>query len=442
MSRTADLAASPGERSRRLRAGILTGVVTRGVGLVAPLLVIPLVVAQLGDTLSGVWLTLTALTSMLLWADLGLGNGLMTRLSGSLARRDLATSRQIIAVSYAVLTTSSLAACALLVMTVHLVPWQAMLNAEDPRVGWMVVAQLGAFLLNVPLGLVQRVQYALQEVGLSNLLMLVAPGVTVLGAVWARGADLPPIATIACISFGQPVASIVATLVTVVRHPELIPAFSDARWSAGKGLLVLGTGFLAVQGLSAVALNVDNLLIAHTAGVERVTDYAVVARVFAVLGLAITVVNQPLWPANAEALARGDTGWVRRTTRRLTLLSASLMGGAGLLIVLLGPWALRAWMGPSLHVTGGLLIGFALLWTLVALAAPSFMVLNAQGRVWRQALAWLAFLVLTGLGKFALGSAGQVDWFPWVTAVAYAGMLMPVALSGVLTLGENDGSHS
>ena len=69
----------------------------------------------------------------------------------------------------------------------------------------------------------------------------------------------------------------------------------------------------------ALAMNADYLVIAHVLGPESVTTFSVPARLFAQLGLLVSLVNLPLWPANGEALARGDVAWVRRITARMTL---------------------------------------------------------------------------------------------------------------------------
>jgi O-antigen/teichoic acid export membrane protein len=431
---TTDVGVSGTERSRRLRVGILTSVLSRFAGLAAPVIIIPLVIDQLGEELSGVWLTVTSLTSVLLWADLGLGNGLLTRLSSSVARGNLGEARGLIAVSYTLLGSFALLACAALLSSVDLVPWANVLNASDPEVKWIVVLQLGMFMVNVPLSLIQRVQYALQEVGMSNLIMLVAPVITIAGAVTAHLADFSALRTIACISVGQPIASLIATVVTFSRHRELFPSLSDATLVGSGQFLSLGAGFLAVQSLSALALNFDNLIIAHTAGIARVTDFAVVARVFGTLGLLVTMVNLPLWPANAEALARGDHAWVVRATGRMTAVSSASMVVGGVALVMFGPWLIREWVGDEIHVSSILIVGFSTLWLVIGLASPSFMLLNAQGKVVHQMVAWSLFVVMSGLTKIALGSSGHVDLFPMAGAAWYAILLLPVAMSGWVRL--------
>jgi O-antigen/teichoic acid export membrane protein len=64
--------------------------------------------------------------------------------------------------------------------------------------------------------------------------------------------------------------------------------------------------------------------VARVLGLDAAGHYSVVSRLYLALGLCVTLVNLPLWPANAEALARGEVTWVRRSTRRMAYVRAAL----------------------------------------------------------------------------------------------------------------------
>jgi O-antigen/teichoic acid export membrane protein len=58
----------------------------------------------------------------------------------------------------------------------------------------------------------------------------------------------------------------------------------------------------------------------------------------------------PIWPAYAEAWARRDTAWVRRTLKRSLALSVGISTAFGILIVLLGPLIVSLWTRKNVPV--------------------------------------------------------------------------------------------
>ena len=68
----------------RLRRALLTStsaVIARVISMAGPLITVPLALRYLGHERYGLWMTVTAMVGMFTFADLGLGNGLMTEVS-------------------------------------------------------------------------------------------------------------------------------------------------------------------------------------------------------------------------------------------------------------------------------------------------------------------------------------------------------------------------
>lgn len=416
-------------RSSRLARGVVTGVLTRLLSVLTPLLVIPIAFERLGEDGYGVWATILGITSMMLWADLGLGNGLLTRLSGSVARHDWQEARGLISLAYLIVGGLALLALALLWLAYLLLPWGALLNATSDETAAIAVVTLAAFWLNVPLSLVLRVQFAIQEVARANLLAALGPLLSLCGAVVAACVDAGPVTLVLLVSLGAPIASVIATIDVGRRHRELVPRFGDARQQLQSGLVQLGGAFLAVQFLSSVALNADNLIVARVLNAAAVAEFSIVARLFLVVGVVITAANLPLWPSNVEALARGDLEWVRRTTRRMVFINAGATLVAALGAVLLLPVLIPIWIGEGVVVSTTLVASFGLFWLAVGVAAPLFMVQNAVGVLAYQLVGWGAYLVVSIPLKAGL-AAQHLDLVPAVGFVAYALVVIPSAVAG------------
>lgn len=90
-------------RDRSIIGGVITGLGGRGIGLFAPFLVMPAMLSHLGDRDFGVWMTVISITSMAMFMDFGIGNGLLTKLSKAFGCDDWPTMRRLIAAGYAAL---------------------------------------------------------------------------------------------------------------------------------------------------------------------------------------------------------------------------------------------------------------------------------------------------------------------------------------------------
>lgn len=69
------------ERYRRAALTALASVAARAVTIVTSLLTVRLTIRYLGAERYGLWMTATSVVSLLMFADFGIGNGLMTNIS-------------------------------------------------------------------------------------------------------------------------------------------------------------------------------------------------------------------------------------------------------------------------------------------------------------------------------------------------------------------------
>lgn len=428
-------AASGLGRTRRLMIGIGSAVVSRGVGALAPLLLVPITFGYLGTQVYGLWMAVVSLTSMAVWADLGLGNGLMTRLSHALAVGDKALSRRLIGSAYAMLTAFAAGAFILLWLVVDRIPWQTVLNMNDTS-GASVAPQialvaLGAFIVNIPLSLIQRIQYAHQEVARSNIWLALGNLASVALAFMAVAAGAGVLVVVLAVALGPILGNVLNTAWFLRHHRDSVPRLGDVGGDAARSLIGLGGRFLVVTLLSAVGLNVDTLVVAHTSGLEDAAVFAVTVRVLTALGLLVTLVNLPLWPSNAEALARGDVIWVRRTCRRMSLLSAGAVAIPGLSITALTPVLFPLWLGKSAAVPDvSLVLLITLWWTVLAAASPWFMVQNSVGVVAPQIWGWATFLAISVPLKVIAGTSFGAEGVIAAGLACYLCFVVPGAACG------------
>ncbi|MFC0003679.1 lipopolysaccharide biosynthesis protein [Micromonospora siamensis] len=436
---------------RRVLVNVLTAVAGKGIGFLAPLIITPVAFTYMGAERYGLWMAVTALTGMGVFADLGLSDGLLTRLSYH-ARTDQEKAREI-ASAYTVLGASALVLLAIVALASRTVPWAELLGVDDPRlagqVPMLVLICFGLLAANVPLTIIHRIQYAQGKAALSNgwqALSAVVSGLAVLAGV---AMDLGYVVVVAVAVAAIPLMNLINTfLYFAVWNRPLRPRLANADRNAARRLLRLGLKFCLLSLLWSIALNVDSPLIARTLGLAAAGAYVVVAKLFALLNVFVTVMNLAIWPAVGGALARGDVARVRRGIRHMILLYTFGVGGAGLLLVVFGRDLLRVWVSAVDDSSVPLpLLGGLALWAVVsAMVTPLFVVQTATGMMKHQIRGWAGFLVLSIVLKYLLLRHIGVVGIPAGACLAYLVVMWPSAVVGYAQAvrsvqGERVGPH-
>ncbi|HTN86610.1 MAG TPA: oligosaccharide flippase family protein [Sorangium sp.] len=416
-------------RSRRLVVGILSAGGARALVLLAPFLTLPIMFSALGPPAYGLLSLAASLTAVAAFADLGLGNGMLTLLPQALARDSADDARRITSTGYALL-----GGVGLLVLAITAVLWTSgairglaasVAGEVDPVLAEsIIVMTVVSFALTVPLTLIQRIQYAVQEAWASSLWQIAAAAIALVAVFGAAILQLAPAALVAASLFALPLTLALNTTVffTRKRHRELRPSPAHVSLRAARSMLGLGLGFLALSIITSLALNADNVIVAAVTDLTSVAAYSIAARLFSVLSIAITFTALPLWPANSDALARGDLAWVRRATRVMMLASTLVVLVAGTVLVVGRDLVTAIWLDGAVLIPLGLAAGLAAWSTAVAFSSPLFSVQNAKGVLIYQTCAWAGYLAASvPLKAWALASFG-------VAAVPLTGVLLYVVI--------------
>jgi O-antigen/teichoic acid export membrane protein len=359
------------ERYRRAALTTLTSVMARCVAVVTGLITVRLTVRYLGTERYGLWMTITSVVSMMAFADLGIGNGLLNSVSEAHGRDDRESVRKYVTSAFFVLLGIATALLASFAIAYPLVPWPRVFNVSSAQAvreaGPAVVVFLVCFALNMPLDVVQRVQTGYQE-GFETSLWQVAGAVTgfafLLLAMHFK-AGLPWL--ILSLS-GGPLLGILANWSHefVWVRPWLLPDWTC--WDAAAARKILGTGvmFVVIQACGIFTVSVDNIVITQVLGPAAVTQYAVPMRMFILVRSAAAMFVMPLWPAYGEALSRGDVHWARKTLARSIGFTVLAFGPLALGLALFGKPIVHVWVGPQIQPPNLLLWGAAV-WVIVDL---------------------------------------------------------------------------
>ncbi len=383
----------------------------------AMFITVPLTVGYLGREQFGVWQTITSLTAISAFADIGLGNGITSLIADAEGRNDLSQARRYVSAGVAVLCIVS---CVLLLSALLLgwhVSWTDVLSlsgsVDDATVGSATVLLLALVALGIPFGLAGRIQSGFQQGYQSNVAASAGAAIGLVSLLVAIRfkAGIPYL--VAASMLGPLVANVAnSAYLFIWARPEVRPSLGAFSRTDFQTLFGTGVMYAVLQLASVVGYQKDAIVIAHIGGASEVATYAVAYKLFMIAPMIWGFVMAPLWPAYGEAISRGDRDWVASTLLASLRKGVLITGAASVVLVVVGKVVIASWAGPALVPSVGMLIALALWATTTGLGGAVAMFLNGARIVRLQVRCALLMAILSValsllLGRL-LGSYGVV----------------------------------
>ena len=412
------------ERYRRAALTTFTSVAARGVSVLTTLITVRLTVHYLGAERYGLWVTVTSVVGLLAFSDLGIGNGLLNAISEAHGKDNHESVHCYVSSAFFVLLGTALAILGAFWAAYSYVPWPRVFNVTSSLAmresGPAMAVFLLCFVLNIPLGVVQRVQMGYQE-GFANNLWTAGGSLLSLAGVLAALHFQSSLPWLVLAVSGGPVLALVGnwTYEFGWLRPWAFPTWSGWNRDAARMVLSAGILFLILQVTTVFFSAVDNVIIAQVLGPEAVTQYAIPMRLFLLVVSVAAMFVIPLWPAYGEALARGDVKWLKSTFYHSLGFTLLIFSPVALGLATFGKLIVRIWVGTQVQPSYALLFGMAI-WVIVGVfgAAPSVFLcgINAlRFQVVVYVLLAIAHLVLKIVMAKAFGLSGVI----WGGVVAH-----------------------
>ncbi len=405
------------ERYRRVGLATVVSIAARAISVFTAFISVPLTLNYLGAERYGLWITISSTIAMLAFADLGLGNGLINAISDAHGRDDPAAARAYVSSAFFML--SAIAAILLLAFAVAypFIPWPRVFNVTSAlaseEAGPGVLAFMVCFALNMPLGVVQRVQMGYQELFANGLWQAVGNLLGLAGVILAiqQRAGLPWL--VLAMAGAPALAGFLNSIVLFAfQRPWLRPQLSSFSRPVTKRILKIGLLFLGLQIAGALAYQSDSIVVAQVMGADQVAQYAVPMKLFSFVPTILGLMLMPLWPAYGESIARGDVAWVRKTLRRSLVLGTAVNVPTAIALVLVGSPIIQLWAGPEVTPSFLLLIGLGLWVVANSFGGPLAALLNGANVVRFQvicsSLMAVVNLIISILLTYRIGVAGVV----------------------------------
>jgi O-antigen/teichoic acid export membrane protein len=377
-------------RWRRIMQAATAGATGRIVSLACSLVQVPIALSHLGPDAFGLWMTLTSMVALANFADLGLGLGLqnlISRAHGRDAHEELAT---VFRTGFLLLTAIAALLLAVGLPILDHLNWAYLLNIPNgippSEASCAVQTILLMFGLGIPLTAFQRAAMGLQLGWIASVSASLGSAMSLFFVYLASRLDMKLIAFIVMGSIGPLLANFLIALLLrrYLAFFSLSYPIFDTRLVTG--LFRSGIMFLIPQ-IGATLMNSAPVLILNSIlGPTAVTPYVLAQRITSLVSQAAGMALTPLWPAYAEAYARGDIAWIKKTFRlsiKTTLLALPV---PGLAFWFYGDVLIRLWSSYTGEI-GFWFLGTMALWVSLTTIGQTYAVfLNGLGRLRGQAI--------------------------------------------------------
>lgn len=342
-------------RSLTVKKNIFYSLMIKGGSIAISLILIPLTIRFVNETQYGLWLTLSSIIGWFSFFDIGLGNGLKTKLTEAISKGDFRQGKTYVSTTYAALTILSVFLLILFSGMQFFVDWSKILNApasyapELGAVAWIVFI---SFTFQFVLNLIIAVAAANQNTVVGSLINFVGSLITItavffLTKFYVTG-TLLQLAVPMCLS-----SILVLCIFSIVlyhkRFRAIAPSIKFVDFSCLKDVAGLGIKFFIIQMGLILYYNIDNMVITQVLGPKEVTPYAIAYKYFGVITMFSAIVMTPLWTAFAEANTKKDYSWIKVTVRKMQLICLALVP-VGILMVVVSPYVYKFWVGQQIEI--------------------------------------------------------------------------------------------
>lgn len=414
-----------GGRGTAAARSSLVSLLARPVNLAVSLVATSLVIRSLGEEQFGVWAVCLNIGTILISLALGVPHSILNHLATARAASD--RTKQAIVLSSAFFLVAGFA----IVVLVAGWGWVTLdqtvggLVRSAPGVPRATIANCGlVFIMYAALGAVgllyERVAIAQQDGWLATLCQVfgnvLGLGLICLVAFADGGLVATALAWVAGAIGGF---LLNAVLDAWLYGSWVVPRLALADRVESLSLLVDGWKLMALVCIGLLTLQSDPLIIAawksstgQADGALAAAQVAIPLRFFNVMNALVTVALSPLWPAYADARARGDAQWARKTLFRTTVATLAVASIVAAPSMLLGRRVIELWIGEPYAGSDGLLYAMGFWAWAVISCYPIVLFLNGMGYLRVQLSLAAVFLLCVMpakvLGLEVWGPAGMV----------------------------------
>lgn len=341
-----------GNREELLKKHLSLGFIYKILGMGLSYISIPLFLKYLGEKDYGLWMVIFSIISWVFMFDLGIGNGLRNRLTQCLVEGNISEAKKNITTGYIFLSFIAFIILMIGILGIQIFNVKELLSLDGYSEIFLKRLILIVFvitILNFIIGLYKVFYMAEHNSTIGNLSNLIFQGVFIILLLILKKFNLISLMSIAFIYPGlNLVIGLILTINYFKKHRNLIPKLKYFDRNKIKGIGRVGIEFFIIQISMLVILTTDNIIITKLLGVEAVTPYTIVSKIFQIFLVFSGIVLTPLWTLFLDAYLKKDRKWIKNMLKKLNFLYLILCMGVFLTIWLM-PFIVKVWLQTTIQ---------------------------------------------------------------------------------------------
>lgn len=357
-----------------------------GLSVLVGLFYVPLLLDALTQEKYGIWLTLTSILGWFGFFDIGLGNGLRNKLTEVFATGNYATGKKLVSTTYALL----IGIFSILLIVFHLgnffLNWNSILNTKtiDNKELYVLTSIVFTFfIIRFIVQIISVIYLADQKPSVSKLITasgnLLSFFIVLLLTRFIVKGNLILLGTI--ISVVPVLLFVAVTFIAFnTKYKKLKPSVKSIDFKESNGLINLGAKFFILQISYLIAYTSANILITQFYGPDEVTVYNIAYKYFYIPVMVYSILLSPIWSAVTDAHVKSDYFWLKKTLRRLNLLSLLFVFGVVFMIII-SNWVYKIWVGDDVVIPFNLSLSLGIYVITIILISPFSTYINGLGKL-------------------------------------------------------------
>ncbi|MES2466761.1 MAG: lipopolysaccharide biosynthesis protein [Verrucomicrobiota bacterium] len=410
-------AAAAQSRTRAMGLAVVSSLVSKGGTALLMLVSIPLAFKVLGEERFGVYGVVQTMMWFITMSDLGMGPGITRRIAGAVARGDREEETAAVACGFFITLGFALVSAGLFATLMLTVPVTTLFGDGFAPVADELTRNLWLsglmFLAMLVVNMLERSREGYQEIHIGNAFG--AAQNLIAAALLFFGVQHWPTVTFLLLSiYGVQAVMMTANAGFLVwQRPWLWPRWSRMQGGLARQMMAEGLALFVAGSVAPIFQREGTKwLLGQMEGPGAVGRYTIMIQLGFFLYGFVFMLSRPLWPAVADAVARGDLDWVRaaRTRMRWWFLPMAGLTVAGFTV--LGPWVTDHWLGKHVELRRTDFALFSLSFVLMVWSHLHYVLLAGSGVIRRPAvvlaLETVAVLLLASFGIHHYGLSGAL----------------------------------
>ena len=302
----------------------------KGISIVVSFILVPISLQAVGKKQYGIILTITSVINWIAFFDIGMGNGLRTKLGKCIAENDRVLGRKYVSTAYFYIASIFLGILVLYTIAHPFINWYDTLNingVDVPGLNSCMYFLIALFIVRFILQLIGVILLADQQSYLNDVIMPVSNLLTLGLIYFFYHAGIANFYLITFSICAAPVLVFVGYTYVLFRgrYKWLRPSFKMVDHGLRKDLLSLGAKFFFVQIAALIMFSSSNFIIAKLFSMEEVTLFNIGSRYYGVSLMLFGIILTPLWGAFTNAWYQGDKNWIASMIRKMVFLNMGLL---------------------------------------------------------------------------------------------------------------------